>query len=66
MPPKNTIKGGNPQMYNIQGLILPGGYTHTVAANEIRPPIFAGLSKTGGAKKKTQIKKAKKINTYFE
>lgn len=59
MPLKNTIKGGNSQMYNTQGLIIPGGYTHTVAANEIRPPIFASLSKTGGAKKKPKPKSKK-------
>jgi len=57
MPPKNLVKkGGNAQMYNIQGLILPGGYTHTVAANEIQSPIFAGI-KSGGAKKKAKPKK---------
>lgn len=58
MPKK--VKGGtiNPQLYNIQGLITPGGYTHTVASNTLQSPIFAGV-KIGGAKKKTKPKPKK-------
>jgi hypothetical protein len=59
-----TQKGGNSQMYNIQGLITPGGYTHTVAANEILSPVFAGQRGGAAAKKKPKPKaKSKKPNS---
>jgi hypothetical protein len=51
-------KGGNAQMYNTQGLIPSGGYTHTVAGMTIQSPVFAG-SKIGGASKKKPASKPK-------
>ena len=51
-------KGGNAQMYNTQGLIMPGGYTHTVAGTAILSPVFAGMQ--GGASKKPNSPKKPK------
>lgn len=56
--PTKAKKGGSAQMYNTQGLIMPGGYTHTIAQQTIPSPIFAGM-KTGGATKKKAKPKPK-------
>lgn len=57
--PKKTTGGNNTQLYNTQGLIVPGSYTHTIASTEIMRPIFAN---TGGAKKKKPKPKPKPKN----